>query len=309
VIIEAKMDKAKGISASLIIKNGTLKRGMAILSEDCLSTGRLLENFLGKTIETAPMGSPVKVVGWDKIPNVGSLFQSFKTKKEAEIAKLEFLEHLIKSKNAKNNDDCKEKIIIPIIIKGDTSGSVEAITHEINKVKNACVIIKIIHSGVGTINEHDAKTASGIKNAIIVGFNTELDQSAKSIVEKTGVKAETFDIIYKLTEWLDKLIQEKTPKIMVEETIGKAKILKSFSREKDRQIVGGRVLEGTMNIGAELKIWRRETEIGKGKIKELQQQKVKSEEVAKGNEFGTMIQSAIEIAPVDIVETFKIVEK
>ncbi|MFA6552411.1 MAG: translation initiation factor IF-2 [Candidatus Paceibacterota bacterium] len=311
VVIETNMDKAKGISASLIIKDGTLKKGMAILSEDCISPVRLMENFLGKKIDCAEMGSPVKVVGWDKIPHVGAKFFSYPTKKIAEAKLLEYLADKEKNKSAKKTESGEKnegKVLIPIIVKADVAGTIEAIEHEIKKLVNDSVSLDIIYSGVGNINETDVKNASGNANSVVLGFNVPIDGAAKSVIDRLGVKAETFDIIYKLAEWLQNLVKEKTPKKMIEESKGKAKILKLFSKEKDKQIVGGRVLEGVISIGAELKITRRETEIGKGKIRELQQQKVKASEVQKGSEFGTMIQSSIEIAAGDIIEAYEVVE-
>ena len=131
----------------------------------------------------------------------------------------------------------------------------------------------------------------------------------KTLIERNATPVHTFSIIYKLVEFIEGLITERTPKVETEEIIGKAKIMKVFSKLKDKQIIGGKVLEGIIKIGADVKIYRREVQIGTGEIRELQKMKEKTSEVQKDTEFGAMIQSQIEIAPGDRVEAFTIVKK
>ncbi len=124
-----------------------------------------------------------------------------------------------------------------------------------------------------------------------------------------GIEIQTFDIIYKLSEWLSEIFKLRTPKVETEEEKGRIKVLKIFSKSKDKQIIGGRVEEGRINLGDDVKIIRREAEIGKGKVRELQQAKQKANEVESGSEFGTMIESKIEIAPGDILRPYSIVTR
>jgi len=198
---------------------------------------------------------------------------------------------------------------VPLIIKADVLGTIEAIQHELKKIKNDRVIIKVIFTGAGNISENDIQIAGGDINTLITGFNVKINENAKNVIEKTGVTIGTFNIIYKLTEWLEKEIQKRTPKIKVEKIIGKAKILRVFSRTKDKQVVGGKVLEGSISLGAQVKISRRDVEIGIGTIKSLQSQKIEAKEVKEGDEFGTMIESKKEIAQGDTIEAFIIVEE
>jgi translation initiation factor IF-2 len=185
----------------------------------------------------------------------------------------------------------------------------EAIQYEVKKFENEKVAVRIVYSGVGDISEGDVKNASGNKQTLILGFNTKVDASARAQAERLEISIQTFDIIYKLTEWLEDVVKERTPKSLVEEEKGRAKILKAFSKAKDKQILGGRVEAGALNVGDDVKIFRREAEIGQGKVRELQQAKSKTSEVLEGLEFGSMIESKIEIAPGDIVRAMSMVER
>ena len=168
---------------------------------------------------------------------------------------------------------------------------------------------QIISSGIGTIGESDVLLANGSRKAIIIGFKVKTDSLARNLSERNEIEIKTFDIIYKMTEWLKEELVARTPKIKTEELIGKAKILKIFSKVKDKQIVGGRVEQGSIKIGAQVRIIRREAEIGQGKIRELQQQKTPVEETTEGKEFGTLVEAKVEISPGDILESYIIIEK
>ena len=136
-----------------------------------------------------------------------------------------------------------------------------------------------------------------------------VDKQAQDLADRAGIRIKTFSVIYELEAWLKKTIEELTPKIQTEEATGKAKIQKIFSRVKDKQIVGGIVQEGAITIDAHVKILRRNTEIGRGKIINLQSQKTNTQRVTEEHEFGSQIQSKINIAPGDVLESFILVEK
>jgi len=307
VILEVTRSKEKGISAMLIVKDGTLKKGMAIVAGRVLSPLRTAENFLGEKMETVLPGQPVRVVGWDMLPKAGDSFTSFSSKKEAE----KYLGNLADAvkKQPLRLDSSEERVVVPIVMKADVSGTLEAIEYELSKLATDKILPRIIQGGTGDINESDLKILSGNADALIFGFNVKIDNAAKNLADRDGVKIEIFNIIYKLIERLQEIIAERTPKIETLETRGKAKIIRLFSIVKDKQIIGGKVIEGTINLGDEFKIMRRGAEVGGGKIKELQQQKAKSSEVIKDREFGAMAEAKMEIAPGDVIETFVIVKK
>ncbi len=306
VIIEANLDKKKGISATIIIKNGTLKSGMTVTAGTALSPVRMIENFLGKPIKEATFSNPIRLIGWNELPQVGTTIKTFEDKKAA-------TEYVVSQQtatvyNAKDND-ADDITVIPIMLKANEAGGLEALQHEISKIKGEKIRVKVIQSSVGDITENDVKTASARTNTIILGFNVKLDATARSTAEKSNVEIQVFDIIYKLSEWLEKAIKERTPKMLVDESTGIAKILKVFSKTKDKQVLGARVEKGQVVIGAEVKILRRDFEIGKGRVRELQKFKNAVQEVPEGQEFGTLIESKIEIAPGDRIEAFMTIEK
>jgi translation initiation factor IF-2 len=312
-IIEAKLDSKKGISATLLIKNGTLESGQFVVAGDSLSPDRIFEDYQGKAIKKASFSSPVKVIGFNKIPIVGSRFVTCLNKKEAEETAKNFTE-THKAKASVNSsytrrDENDTTVIIPIIIKADVVGSLEGIKHELVKIKNEKVKIKIVSESIGNINENDVKTVQGDPNIIIVSFNTRIDSKAQGTIERSNIKIKSFDIIYNLVQFLKDEVTSKIPKEYIDEISGTAKILAIFNKSKDKQILGGKVQIGTLNIGSEVKILRRDMEIGRGRIKELQLQKVKATEVNEGYEFGCMIESKIEIALGDKVQGFVTVEK
>ena len=305
ILIEGYLDTQKGISATLIIKNGSITQGDYVACGDSVSGTRSMEDFRGKKIIEASFSSPVKVIGFNKLPKVGYPFQTFATKKEAEEFAINFKDENILKSNCQLTEEDPSIIILPIVIKADNVGSLDGIVHEINKIKNDKVRIKIIASKIGDISETDVKMATGNKMPItIIGFNVKTDMQAKILAERDNIIIKNFNIIYKLGEWLEEVMLTNTPKVAVEEVIARAKILKYFSGVKDKHVCGGRVEMGTISVGDEIKIMRGTEEIGKGKIRELQQQKNKTGEVREGVEFGCQIQSGITLAPGDKIESF-----
>jgi translation initiation factor IF-2 len=309
IVIEANLDRKKGISASLIIKDGTLRTGMYAVAGTALSPVRIVENFLGKPIKEATFSSPVRIIGWNELPQVGSTFRTFESKKEAEQFILDEKTARENKPAAKAKEVVSEIATLPVVIKASEVGGLEAIQHEISKIKNEKMAVKIIQASIGDITENDAKSALGNPGTVILGFNTKIDPGAKSVAEKGGIEIQTFDIIYKLSEWLAAAVAERAPKSMSEESTGLAKIIRVFSKMKDKQVLGGRVDRGQLSNGAEVKIMRREHEVGRGRIRELQMQKSKVNEVPEGKEFGTLVESKTEIAPGDRIEAFMVVEK
>lgn len=311
VVIESHVDTKKGISATLIIKDGKLKTGMFVVIDDCIAPVRILEDFLGKPIKEAAFSSPIGIIGFNNIPQVGSSFVSYEKKKDAEKAVEEYRELMREQKKSANikSDDESDKSTVPIIIKADVLGTVDAIEHEIAKIDTEYVDIKIIQKGAGNVSENDVKAAGGKEHTIIVGFNVSVDPRARDLAERLGIEIQTFKIIYELAEWLGIAVKKRTPKVNVEEITGRVKILKTFSKSKDKQVLGGRVEEGSIKLNAKVKILRKDEEIGFGTVLNLQTQKSQTKSVEEGSEFGSQIQSKIEIAPGDILESFIVVEK
>jgi translation initiation factor IF-2 len=310
VVIEANMDKQKGITAVLVIKDGSIESGMYVVSGNSIAPTRVMENFNGKKIIEAHFSSPIRIVGFNELPKVGRFFKTFETKKEAEKFIEEQKENekkaVIKQYDSFENSD---EPTMRVMIKAEVAGAIDAIEHEINKIPTDKVKIKIISAGIGDITENDVKLASGRNPAIIMGFNVKIDGSAKSLAERLGMQIENFSIIYKISEWLEEEVKKRTPKVMVDEITAKVKILKVFSSMKDKHVIGARVESGMVSVGQEVKLMRRDEEIGKGTIKGLQKEKDKVSEVREGVEFGCQLQSEITPAPGDKLDIFITVEK
>jgi len=307
VVIEANMDKKKGISATMIIKDGTIKNGMFVACGKSIAPVRIMEDFLGKKINEATFSSPIRIIGFDILPKVGNKFFTFTDKEEALNYVSAFSEPVIKKEIFE--EGAENTGIINVIIKADVTGSIEGIEHELEKIKTDRMKVKIVHFGVGDITDNDINMLAGKPDSLVLGFNVKIDSKAMASAEKSGIQIKNFDIIYKLTEWLAEMAEAKTPKVNVEEMTGRAKVLKFFSATKDKNIIGARVEEGEIKLGDEVKIMRREIEMGRGRIRELQQQKEKTSEVRSGVEFGCQLQSVITPAPGDKLEAYKIIQK
>ncbi len=305
-VIEAHLDQKRGIEATLIIKNGTIKKGMTAVAEDSLCATRIMENFLGKMTSEESFSAPISLVGWSKLPQIGAEWRTFEKKSEAEEYAKAWQNSGKKDRGASLGEESTKKAI-PIILKADVSGSLEAIEKEINKLGSDSAEFKIIVRGAGPISEGDIKSAGA--DAIIIGFNVKADRNASDLALTRGMTLTYFDIIYKMTEWLTEEMEKRRPRMETMETTGKAKILKCFTRTKERQVVGGKVFEGVITMEGPVRIMRRDFEIGRGKIVNLEKMKVKVSSVEDGSEFGMMIESKIEIAPGDIIESFKTVQK
>jgi len=306
-IIESKKDKERGISASLLIKNGTITQGQFIASKNAMAPIRAIHDQNNKIIKSATFSAPVTISGWSDMPEAGSEFKIFTDKNEVAT-------YSNKCKSEIANDAGFEKntfgkIALPLVIKADNQGSVDAIEYELKKILPENAYIKIISKGVGNISETDIKMASGSESAFVVGFGVKADKSAELMAERLIIEVKTAKIIYELIDWLKEAIEKRRPRIESEEIIGEAKILKIFNKTKTNQVVGARVTVGSIKLGNKVKILRREEEIGKGIIKELQQQKSKSNEVVAETECGISIEAKVEIAPGDMIQSIQLVTK
>jgi len=304
IVIESHRDPKKGVTVTAIIKNGVINKKGFVATAGSFAPLRMVENFLGKAVEEVHSGSPVRIIGWTEAPKVGSEFFVYETKDEAiEASKIE------PPKKAEEAGILDEKKHIPLILRADTSGSLEALKFEISKFNHERVAPKIILAGIGNINESDVKTAQSDKESVLVAFHTGIDPSAKSLAERLLMPVVSNEIIYKLTEDVFAEIEKRAPKITVETVGGTAKIVRVFSKNKDKQIVGGKVTSGTIKLNAQVNILRREAKISTGKIKEMQYLKERINEAIEGREFGALIESKMEIAVGDEIQSFELEEK
>lgn len=307
LVIESNRDAKRGISATLLVKNGSVKKGEWILAGESLVPVRIMENILGKSIDSATFSSPIRLVGFDSVPTVGSTFQSFASKKEAEKAQLEARTHTGSGLSDEKFADTVK--VIPLIIKTDVGGTGDAVVKEIKKLDDETVKFKIIDKGVGSIGESDMKKAIADPEVIIIGFTVKLDARAEDMRQKNTVNVQLFDIIYKITEYLEGIKEERRPRVESLQVEGSLKVIRVFSKTKDKQVVGGKVVTGKMIDHAQVRILRRDFEVGRGHIVGLEQSKMRTKEVAEGLECGVLVESKIEIAGGDVLEAFVMVTK
>jgi len=315
VIIESRHDAKRGIVAVGIIKDGTLRPGLFAAAKagqaathGTIAPIRFLLDAEGKLVDELSFSSPVQIVGWDKMPTIGEEFKTFLKKDEA----LAFAAPTSGKADIPiqiQSDIKKNFSFLPMVLKADTAGSLDAVTGELKKLSRERIAPQVILSGIGGINENDVKSAIAATGAIIIGFNTKVEPRVILLAERSGITILVFNVIYELTDKIKELLSEREPRMEIETIIGISKVLKLFGITKGRQIIGGRVLSGQIKRGSIVKIIRRETELGVGKVKELQQSKIATDSVNEGVEFGAMIESKIEVAPGDILNAVILVTK
>lgn len=299
-VIEAHLDPKRGTHATLLLKNGTLIGGQYVVSGTTYAPVRIMEDWSGVSLKEAHASEPVGIVGFSGVPHIGDTFRTVTSKKEAEAA---IAENATPSAQAARLDPSLP--VIPILIKVDTLGTIDAIEHELAKFSSDRVQVRVIDKRVGTISATDVQNIHTTSGAIILGFNVSVERSALDLAERLGVEVKTFSIIYELAEWLTAALTARIPATQVEQKTGRAKILKLFSMQKNVSVLGGRVEEGTLSVGDQVKVFRRDLEIGKGKVLNLQQQKSDVRSVI-GDEFGMQVESRAEIAAGDYIEAFHI---
>ena len=304
-VIEGQLDKKRGIAATIIIKNGTIKAGSFVVAEHALAPVRIMENANGKQVKEAGLSEPVEIIGWSEIPRAGAEFVVVATKKEAEALVFDFKE--AKIRNATPTRYKMQTIpLIPIVIKADTLGSIEAITTEIEKLKNDRVDIKIVSATIGDIGQSDIQNANATSNAIVVGFHNKIERAATELAERLNVATQTFAIIYDLADWLKTMIDARLPRKEEEVPTGKIKILRHFSAQKNVHVMGGKVLDGTIALKQRVHIMRHDIKLGSGVVENLQQSKSNVERVESG-EFGMQIATKVDVSEGDVLVPFTLV--
>ncbi len=300
VVIEGKLDTKRGNTATLIITNGTLRSGQYIVSGNSIAPVRIMEDAQGKTLKEAGLSTPVGIVGFSTIPKAGAPFVTVANKKEAEV--------LATSQTPAAAPAFKKTSLptIPILIKADVLGTIEAIEHELESFVSDRITVRVIGTGVGPISDTDVQAVSATKDAIIVGFNVKVERSAQDLAERLSVEIDTFDIIYELSDWLNTALKSRTPKMEEKVVTGHIKLLKHFSSQKYTHVLGGRIEDGHVKLNQSVRILRRDIEIGKGVIKNLQQMKSDVQRIDEG-EFGMQLDTRTEIAAGDIFEAYETV--
>jgi len=301
VVVEAYLDKLKGPLATLLISKGILKKNDILTTKSTFGKVKNLENFKGENIDEAFPAMPVLVLGFEKVPRVGEKFKKFE---DLEIAKAYVAKSAKKEKQGEVFVITPERKVLNLILKTDCLGTLEAIKESLKNFSQEKVILRIIKGEVGDINESDIKLAQSSKGQII-GFRVKLDKVAKVLSSNLKIKIKIFEVIYELFQEIKRTMEKIFEPEIIRQDLGKVKVLVIFWTEKRRQIVGGRVIEGKVERGSKIEIFREEQKIGQGKMINLQVKKKDVEVVEKGNECGILYEGDDKIQEGDILLFFK----
>lgn len=304
-VLESSQDPKRGMAATLIVKDGTLRTGSYVVAGSAMAPVRFIDDFAGKRITEALPAQPVSISGWNGLPSAGTPFSAVGTKKEAEkLTAAQNQARVVSEVPAVAADGT----VLPLILKADVTGSLEAIRHELAKITHERVAIRIISAGVGTISETEVK-AGQVGGAVVVGFNVGVESAARDYAERTGVPVATFSIIYELAEHVQGLVRERAPHVTVEEILGEAKVLKAFSRTGNKHVLGAKWVSGTLTVQDLVKVDRRGIPLDKGKLTNLQQARADVKEIKDEGEFGLQVESKGEIAAGDTLVAYRMVER
>ena len=318
LVIEAKLDKGKGSVATILVQKGTLHVGDFIAAGACSGKVRAMIDDKGRKVKEAGPSTPVEILGLNDVPNAGEILVVTENDKEAKHFAATFVSEnknrlLEETKSKMSLDDLFSQIQagnlkeLPIIVKADVQGSVEAVKQSLVKLSNDEVVVKVIHGGVGAINESDVSLASA-SNAIIIGFNVRPDATAKSIAEQEGVDLRLYRVIYQAIEDVEAAMKGMLDPVYEEKVIGHAEIRQIFKASGVGNIAGSYVTDGIFQRNCKVRISREGEQIYEGELASLKRFKDDVKEVKAGYECGLVFEGFNDIKEEDQVEAYIMVE-
>ena len=318
LVIEAQLDKGRGAVATVLVQKGTLKVGQPIACGSSYGKVRAMIDDNGRRVKEAGPSTPVEILGLNNVPDAGETFVAMESEKEAKAFADTYISEsknkLIEETKAKMSlDDLFSQIQsgnvkeLNIIVKADVQGSVEAVKQSLVKLSNDEVVVKVIHGGVGAINESDVILASA-SNAIIIGFNVRPDPMAKSTAEREGVDVRLYKVIYNAIEDVEAAMKGMLDPIFEEKILGHAEVRQIFKASGVGNIVGSYVLDGVFERGCKVRVKREGEQIFEGDLASLKRFKDDVKEVKTGYECGLVLDGFNDIQELDIIEAYKMVE-
>ena len=298
-VIEAELDKSKGVMATLLVQNGTLESGSIVVAGTSHGRLRALNDFKGKPIKKAGPSTPVAVMGLSDVPSAGDVFQVVETEKEARTIvadRLEAAKTQAQSRKKMTLEDvfanvkAGEAQALNLIVKADVQGSLDPIVTELNKLGEGEIGVKIIYSETGNIGENDIMLASASK-AIIIGFNVQADVSARRVAEKEGVDIRLYEIIYRMTEDIEKALNGMLEPVVKEKVLGRAQVLAVFTASKFGKVAGCKVTDGELRRNAKARLFRGTDIVYEGDMGSLRHEKEDVKEIKQGYECGVGFKS------------------
>lgn len=318
LVIEAELDKGKGPVATVLVQKGTLKVGDPIAAGSCYGKVRAMMDDKGRRVKEAGPSTPVEILGLSDVPNAGEIFVSPATDKEARNFAETFISEgrermLEETKNKMSLDDLFSQIQagnlkeLNLIVKADVQGSVEAVKQSLVKLSNEEIMVKVIHGGVGAVNESDVSLAAA-SNAIIIGFNVRPDPVAKATADREGVDLRLYRVIYNAIEDVEAAMKGMLEPIYEEKVIGHAEVRQTFKASGVGTIAGSYVLDGVFERDCQTRITRDGEKIFEGALASLKRFKDDVKEVKAGYECGLVFEKFNDLTEGDIVEAYKMVE-
>ena len=318
LVIEAELDKGKGPVATILVQKGTLHVGDFIAAGACSGKVRAMMDDKGRRVKEAAPSTPVEILGLGDVPNAGEILVATENDKEAKHFAATFVSEnrnrLLEETKAKMSlDDLFTQIQagnlkeLPLIVKADVQGSVEAVKQSLVKLSNEEVVVKVIHGGVGAVNESDVTLASA-SNAIIIGFNVRPDVTAKAIAEQEGVDLRLYRVIYQAIEDVEAAMKGMLDPVYEEKVIGHAEVRQTFKSSDVGTIAGGYVLDGMFQRNCKVRITRGEEQIYEGVLASLKRFKDDVKEVKAGYECGLVFEDFSDVQEEDRVEAYIMVE-
>jgi translation initiation factor IF-2 len=311
-VIEAELDKSKGPVATLLVQNGTLKSGDIVVAGNSYGHLRAMFDFRGNKVEEAGPSMPVSVMGLSDMPSAGDVFQVVRTEKEARQIILERDETSKKQTSATKKMTLEELFSkvksgeakeLNLILKADVQGSLEPIINEINNLGKGEIAINILYAETGNVSENDVLLASS-SQAIIVGFSVQADVAARRLAEKEGVSIRLYDIIYRLTEDVEKALKGMLAPEFTEKPIGKAVVLQVFNLTKGGKIAGCKITEGEVRRNGKIRITRGKDIVYEGEVGSLKHEKEDVREMRQGFECGIGLKNFNDVQVGDVIECF-----
>ncbi|WP_346663638.1 translation initiation factor IF-2 [uncultured Merdimonas sp.] len=318
LVLEAQLDKGRGSVATVLVQKGTLRVGDAIAAGSAHGKVRAMMDDKGRRVKEAGPSVPVEILGLNDVPNAGEVFVCCANEKEAR----HFADTFISQGKVKLLEETKSKLSLDdlftqiqegnlkelgIVVKADVQGSVEAIKQSLLKLSNDEVVVKIIHGGVGAINESDVSLASA-SNAIIIGFNVRPDATAKETAEREGVDIRLYRVIYNAIEDVEAAMKGMLDPIFEEKVLGHAEVRQLFKASGVGTIAGSYVLDGTFERDCSVRITRDGVVVYEGALASLKRFKDDVKEVRAGYECGFVFHNFNDVKEGDLVEAFKMVE-
>jgi translation initiation factor IF-2 len=310
-IVESHVAQGKGGVATVIVQNGTLKVGDIVVAGAGFGRVKTLEDEHGKHLKQAGPSRPAQISGLSDLPEAGDILQTTDSLEVARDiathAQKKQRSHRLSTKPVLQGDESSKTL--NLIIKADVAGSLEAIKQSFAKLKNDEVTINVLSEGIGEVNENDVLLADSSKGTVIA-FRVKTNPKALNLAKQKKVLVDSYEVIYELLEDVTSAVIKMFTPELEKVSFGKGKVLAIFRTEKGQMIIGGRVDDGELRKNKPVAIWRKneageDQELGRGEILDLQQSKIATKEVARGNEFGMKIKTSVKLQEGDTLESFE----